>query len=432
MKAGFLSRVRIKQAPFLSVIFIAAIIAFPRTFIELKLILLALIYIHFTAWAQKGAIPLSKPILGFYVAFIVVGLLGALVGTARGNPEQAISDGLRLYLFWSILIMSLLTYVRRFNAPLIIHYGVILAAFIISFVNIVLVVTAYRGQSVYPEWFVEAMLLRVGFHEGYVQIVSHNIGMLLFVVPYLLVTVLRTDGRPERRELVWLALVACVITALLSGRRALWLILALTPYLMWAMSIATGTVRRVKYYPVFATVAVAGLVVALVAPLVLLKAETLEYLARSFSAEDERTIQRQFLIDGFSNLPLFGSGFGGFAGYTRNLDRPWLYELSYHQMLFNFGLVGTAILGLALANTFLQAVSVIKARPTPMTAGAVAIMSGVTGILIGAYSNPYLGSFDFLVIIGFLPLIASSAVPIARKSEFPSLGRSGQRPMERA
>lgn len=430
MSGRFTLRVHIGLATFLPVLFVAAVISFPRTFIELKLVLLVFILIHFASLAQKSAIRLSKSILAFYAASIVVGLLGAFVGAVHGNPEQAISDGLRLYLFWSILILVLLTYLRRFNALLIAHYGVILAAYMISVVNIVLVVTVYRGQSVYPEWFVEAMQLRVGFHEGYVQIVAHNVGMLLFVVPYLLVTVLRSDGRPEWRGLVWLALVASVITALLSGRRALWLILALTPYLMWAMSIATGTVRRIKYYPVFATVTGTGLVVAIVAPLALLKAETLEYLARSFSAEDERSIQRQYLIDGFSNLPLFGSGFGGFAGYTRNLDWPWLYELSYHQMLFNFGLVGTGILGVAYAFAFLQAASVMKARPTPMTAGAVAILNGVAGILIGTYSNPYLGSFDYLVIVAFLPLIASSAVPIARQSELPSIGSSGQRPME--
>jgi hypothetical protein len=396
-------------APAVGVLFVVLVFAFPRTFLEVKLILLALIMIHFVAVAYTRTILVPKCLFVFYGALILVGFLAALVGAIRGNSTEAISDGIRLYIFWSILTPLLLTYFWQFNAMLILHYGIIIAAFTTSALNITLVVSSFVGWSVFPESFSEPLLLKVGIHDGYVQVIAHNIGMLLFIVPYLLVTALRTDGVQENRWLVWLALAVALITAVLSGRRALWIVTAVTPYLMWLLALATGTCNRIKAFPLFSTGALGLLVIAILSPLIFFSEDTLLYLNSAFSAEDERSIQKRYLIEGFWEMPLFGSGFGGLTEYVRSEESPWLYELSFHQILFNFGVVGSVLLTLSFLYTFIKAVRTIKANAAPAENGVVSVLFGACGLLIGAYSNPYLGSFDYLLVLGFLPLVISGA-----------------------
>ncbi|MFM6369904.1 MAG: hypothetical protein ACKPGN_17050, partial [Dolichospermum sp.] len=70
----------------------------------------------------------------------------------------------------------------------------------------------------------------------------------------------------------------------------------------------------------------------------------LQFIYSAFSSEDERTIQSAYLIDGFVNYPYFGSGLGVDAGYLRSDNFPWLYELTYHQLFYNFGTFGVLII----------------------------------------------------------------------------------------
>ncbi len=397
-------------APAIGVLFVVLFFAFPRTFVEVKLIVLALIIIHFLALAYSRTIFIPSYLFVFYGALIIVGFLAAFVGAMRGNITEAISDGIRLYILWGILIPLLLTYFWQFNAMLILHYGIVIAGFTTSALNLTFIVSSFAGWSVFPESFSEAMLLKVGFHDGYVQIIAHNIGMLLFIVPYLLVTALRTDGLQENRLLVLLALAVVLITTVLSGRRALWIVTIVTPLLMWVFAMATGTCNRIRAYRIFAVGSI-GLLVAVIAfTKIFFSEDTLLYLSSAFSAEDERSIQKGYLIDGFLEFPIFGSGFGGLTEYVRSEESPWLYELSYHQILFNFGLVGSVLLALSFSYTFIKAVQAVKADAVDGRNGVVSVLFGTLGLLIGAYSNPYLGSFDYILALGFLPL-AVSRVP---------------------
>lgn len=393
--------------PILPVFFLTTVMTFPRAFTEIKIALLVAMMLHFLTLCMKQTIYTSRDINWFYFAFIIVGCIAGLTGVLRENPNLAIINGLRLYILWSILILFILTYIRQFNASLIIHYSILTSAVTISAINITQIASSYFSIPFFPDWFREEMLMRVGFHYGYVQMTAHNIGMLLFIVPYLLVTVMRFDGRQEIRWLVWFALGVSLLTAALSGRRALWIVISLAPFIMWAIAIASGTQWRIRLYPVFVGLVTSGLLVALMAPSILLPDYTLRHIAEAFSYDDERSIQKYFLLDGFLSMPFIGSGFGGFAGYLRSYDTPWSYELSYHQALFNFGIIGSSILLVAIAHAFFKALKTMKMESSYTSNGALAILIGVLCLLIGSYSNPYLGSFDFLIILGFLPLIGS-------------------------
>jgi len=136
------------------------------------------------------------------------------------------------------------------------------------------------------------------------------------------------------------------------------------------------------------------------------EAGSLTYLKAAFSSEDVRTIQKPYLIESFKESPLFGSGFGAYAGYQRSEERPWTYELTYHQLLFNVGALGVVILG-GVHALYLGLVIKLFRRFRQGSAIAFGLLIGFFGLLIGAYSNPYLRSFDFLFLAGVLPYLST-------------------------
>ena len=126
-----------------------------------------------------------------------------------------------------------------------------------------------------------------------------------------------------------------------------------------------------------------------------------------FSDDDgARLSQADLLFKAFIEQPILGSGFGGTIDLIRNAERPWIFELTYLQMLFNFGFLG--ILGLASLFYF-QYVKIHRNSKDEFLFNPVekSMACGFAFLLLGAISNPYFGSFDFLLTIGVLPFLAS-------------------------
>jgi O-antigen ligase len=111
-------------------------------------------------------------------------------------------------------------------------------------------------------------------------------------------------------------------------------------------------------------------------------------------------------LDEFKASPVMGTGFGHAARYQRNDERPWIYELTYYQMLMNAGVLGVALIGGLLLTYGLFILNIFRRfkRGSVIPFG---LLTGVISLLMGASSNPYLGSFDLLFFVGFLPFIAT-------------------------
>jgi hypothetical protein len=348
----------------------------------------------------------------FYVSMCVVGIVWAIVGLLNpGNYVSGVFDALRLYVIWSVAVLLLYSLFRSESSLRLIHVSMVLSALLISTINLAALADQIRGWGLIPEAFRQDLQLRIGFHEGYIQITSFNIGSLFIIVPYLGSLQFRTDATRVNTWRTKLALAMCLLLTALSGRRALWLVVALTPCLILVLSIVTrshgtirpGAVRLLRTYTV-ALAAVVGLVV--VRPEGIPELGYVSHLRQAFSAEDERTIQKPYLIGAFLESPIIGSGFGAYAGYSRSELRPWTYELTYHQVLFNLGLVGLIALG-GLVSLYLGLVIRLLTEFKHGSAIPFALVIGSCALLIGVYSNPYFGSFDFLFFLGLLPYLST-------------------------
>lgn len=395
-----------------AVMFVTSLATFVQSFVVVKLFFLVLFLL-----ASIGDVALRKTvvvyprIVSFYLSISVVGIVWAIVGISNGNDVVAVTDALRLYVIWSIAFIALYSLLRSQPSLGLIHAAMVAAGILISVINLVGLSDQIGGWGLIPDNIRQELELNIGIHEGYIQITSNNIGALFLIVPYLLSLQFRADARKANSALTKLSLVLCLALVPMSGRRGLWLVVALTPCTIFLLSIVTkshglvpaGARRLLAVYCV-AVVLVLGTMSVL--PERIHELGYVRYLEAAFSAEDARTIQKDYLLEAFAESPVLGSGFGGYAGYLRNEQRPWSYELTYHKLLFNMGIVGTTILG-ALFSVYLVLVIRLLRRFSDGSAIPFGLLTAFCSLLFGAYSNPYLGSFDLLFFIGLLPYLST-------------------------
>jgi len=410
--------IQVSRATALStVLFIVAIATFVQALLVLKLVVLSLFLSIATVDALVRRRRLLYPrILWFYAIVGIIGAAWALVGLWRpGNYVMGVLDAVRLYVGWSAAFVVILSIMRATVSLSTVHAGLVWGGILISLVNAVAVADQLLGWGLIGVEIRQEMYLSIGILDGFARINSINIGSLFLILPYLLTLQFLPDSRAPNTLTSKVALILCLGLAAASGRRALWLVVFMTPFTIVAVSALNGSLwlaprpRRIALmlYCAATFIAPFGLFtipgVRDLAPV--------EHVAAAFSDEDERSIQSGYLLGSWSRVPYVGSGFGAYAGYERSELRPWTYELTYHRMLFNLGLVGTAALAALFVFYFASAIRASRRGPY-VSQAATALVVGLLSLLLGAYSNPYLGSFDYLLLLGLLPYLTTGpAVP---------------------
>lgn len=412
-----------------AVLFLCAIMSFPRSFVVAKLICLSIfLLVHLADCLWNRRFRISYRILAFYAFVAMGGMIWSLIGLAQSGEPQAAVEALRLYVAWGAAYCLIVTVLRNGDGLKYLHSAIVLSGPLIAAVNIFGVYDQYAGLGIFTADLRKELSLNIGFHEGYVQVTSHNIGSLLFIGPYLIAIQFCNNTRELNGKLTKLSLAICLIMAALSGRRALWLGLAMTPLIIAFIAFSSGSLRMIRPAAQKLIVAMGGGVVFAAIMLLTINTQpgesgnaTLDHVQAAFSAQDERTIQGGYLISAFIDQPILGSGFGAYAGYLRNYERPWLYELTYSQLLFNSGIVGVLYWFILAGVYFFLSCRVIRENIN-YSGQPLCLIVGLAGILIGAYSNPYLASFDFLIFVAMLPYVSSLTGSGAIRQ---SVGRNG-------
>jgi hypothetical protein len=397
-----------------AVLFLCSVMSFPRSFIAFKLVCLAVfVFVHIADYRWNRHFRINTRILIFYCCVAIGGMVWSLVGLAGTGETMGALDSLRLYVAWSMAYFLILTLLRNDDGMRYLHTAIVISGLLIAVINFYGMYDQYAEIGLFSEAVRKELSLAVGFHEGYVQITSHNIGSLLFITPYLLTLQFCGNTRELNGKWTKLSLLACVLLSAFSGRRALWLCVAMTPLLVGLLAISSNTWQSIrplarKMIGLMAAGCAFGVIL-----LVVNSAHpgetgyaTLDHLSAAFSAEDERTIQGGYLLSSFMDQPLFGSGFGAYGGYLRSDDRPWLYELTYFQLLYNCGLVGF-LYWTFLGGAYLFLAGRVIREQSGHTGQPLCLIVALFTFLLGAYSNPYLGSFDFLIFVSVLPFVAS-------------------------
>src|SRR5260370_17389633 len=110
------------------------------------------------------------------------------------------------------------------------HTAVVMAGILVPFINFVAPYDPLNGGGLISEGIRQELNLEIGFGDGYIQISSENIIAMFVIVPYLLSLQFRADSGKSNSLLTKLALALSLVFVVVSGRRALWLFFALTPF----------------------------------------------------------------------------------------------------------------------------------------------------------------------------------------------------------
>ena len=385
----------------------------PQSFLWVKLPFLGVVLVWMLVEGTRDRWKIrSGAFLPYYLIFGFLSVTWSIVGLARVNPEIAIVEALRVYVVYMAIYCALALYVSNLDYQAHTDRIVIAGAFGIGVVALYALLDHIFQLGWLPQPIKDDMYLQVGLHRGYVQMNNVNIGMLTFIVPYLLSRVLLGE-RNEHHTWLLLGLAVAVVSAVLASRRIVMVLLVITPLLAFALTVLTGHARQrhlrrsVQFYTF---------------PLVIAGAGSLLLIYGGFDFQDgfvgriagvlttdpdaPRPQQHAALMAAFADSYFWGSGFGGLTSVVRSDERPWTFELTYSRLLFNAGLLGMSILMLFFCSYMY--LTLRKIRRSAHASIFVSLLTGFLTVLIAAASNPYLSSFDFLFALSIIPLILNT------------------------
>ncbi|HLF99954.1 MAG TPA: hypothetical protein VI916_05750 [Acidimicrobiia bacterium] len=360
-------------------------------------------------WRTK-TLGVHPAVLGRALLFSAVGLAFVLLGSIRGNPGAL--PMMPVFAFWPLvytLLLGGLDERRRLMAILAALVAALLAIEVYAYLYLL------DAAGALPVPLYVPLDLGQGVSENFREFTINPLASIVFLLPFAIGALLiwpRGAHGPIRRGWLWLAVALSGPLVILSGRKGFWLALAVSSVVAlilrrWLVGGGWEPMRwRRSLTTVLPITAFALLIaqwtVGLTAP------ELWNYFVGGFdfSTGDAglgRSLQFEALWSGWSNSPLIGQGLGAVApDVIRSSEQPWAYELSYVALLFTTGVVGVTAYAYGIAWIFRQAGTMIREH-SEWSPTLLALLVGMTGMLVANFTNPYLAKFDLLWTI-FLPI----------------------------
>lgn len=400
-------------------ILLFSILAFPRIFPTVK-ILLCLLLIILNLVENKGIV-LQIPVVCFMILWMAYALLAMAFGILYKNPYGGIYAFLRSIIVNALLYCLLMMSICREDIFEITIRTVFYATLYISIYNLIFIACGYLRINL-PFLEVLDATARLQFHEGYSHVVTTNLSMTICLFPLVVMLI----NEPNARTIVGtgklvLTAVLCAGAMVLSGRRILWLCLILGVVALFFINARKAT-DKLKLIGVGVLVLGTGVIVAKKTGILSIDG-LVDRFKEAFASigdnglENVRIEQARHLLNGFKNRPFFGNGAGAIIkGYARSIGEPWNFELSYHEMLFQSGLVGAIFYFSALALIFVET---IRAMRVNRMIGSAVMVSYVSG-LAASGTNPYFNSSFDLMIFLFLPFVLAEVIICSGNADAPS------------
>jgi hypothetical protein len=402
----FLRNIHYNKRFFLSIPFIALMVSalvFPQAYFQFKIPLLFFsLIISFVMLMNEKNRSIFKIFLLPAIYCIISGYT-VLTGIFKSNAYEAIYDYARLNMLYPFLIVLFwygASKVKSFNF----HKTLVFSTYVISILMLSLVISEYYGIDIFGEEFSKENLYEIGIHPGYIQINAYCIGSMLFISGYLLHYIFFRKSNIKD----CIPLFFAMLVVILSSRRAIQLLVLASPMIfLITCYFLKNKYPVLKIIKIFATLFTLGFIFILVfSGFELLDFnEVFKRLIYVLEDDDNARIDQYYsLLDGFAHNFIFGSGAGGGVSVIRSVDSPWVYELTYMQLLFNNGIVGTSFI-FSFLLYYIYILLKNNKDIQKIDSNFNAKFTGVLFLLFGSISNPYLGSFDFMLFAGTISLV---------------------------
>lgn len=276
---------------------------------------------------------------------------------------------------------------------------VLLAGFVGS-AGIVLMVGAESGwfPIVMPEQYVIIQNGYVDFTDTGIAIRYYGLSALAGVAPLAIAGVMLPQAKVIAPRIVFLIVAITSVSAVLvSGRRAIAVVVVLAPVLVLAITFLVA--RRAS---TFGRPAIIAAILGIGAFLVYAEGDnpirySIDDAIATFAPGNDlgadfiRVQQSEELLHQFGDHFLIGSGLGARldSGFIRSDSRPWMFELQFHMMLMNGGLVVALVCAVLVFFVARRATLIARSNPEAMPYVVLAATTGA-GMLIANWTNPYL------------------------------------------
>jgi hypothetical protein len=384
-------------------------LVFPTSYQFIKIFLLVLAFVGVLIWYSSiKIIPLKKEIILFVLFITISSGFFILLGALRG--EQGAYRVVTVYLIWPfvyLFIFSIIVY-KQFLFKLF-------KVFIVSLLIISIYSFTYIGYALnlLPSLFYIEFDLgqSIGFYDGFMEYSIYSLSSFLFLIPFAISGLVIWDDSFYKKiriskKIMLITLGISLFSAVLSGRRALWLVVVLSVFITFFLYLLIVKTKRlhiikklIKYLLFFVVIGL--LMLPFINNTINLNLDSL--LDKfNFEAGYERSMQFQALIKGWIERPFIGHGHGAVAEVIRSQEMPWAYELQYVDLLFKTGIIGFLIYSLSGFWIILKLIKIAKKIPESRMI-IIPILTGVISFLVANTTNPYLLKFDYIWIL-ILPL----------------------------
>lgn len=394
-------------------VLIAGCIIFPYTYMNAKIYILALA-ILFGLLERRAKLRIFPSIFIWYIAYIFYYIIWILWGFFQSNPIMGLISSIKSGVLYTAIFMIITGFLTNKNRVENIFKLIILCNFINALIAISFTILSLLRIN--TSAFIAIMGNSVdGITTGDAIYTSGRfINEMFFTTPFLLVAFFTWNDRPL---FIYINVVLSVITAMISGRRVIQVIvMAIIVFFLVFYHNKEKSKKRKR------TINFIGIVILLLSLLTLQnlmisKGIVVEggftyRLQKAFTlnSENARYVQYFHLMNGFKQSPLMGSGISGVLsnGYRRSIGNPWLFELSYVALLFHCGILGTAFYFIILCTLykFLYNISKIENNNKYV----LPLFMGYSSLLLANIVDPYIGTFDMMWMIFIIPIYYNSVL----------------------
>ena len=381
-----------------------------------------------------GALVLARRRLaGPLVPVLLTTFVFALAGLAAGPTSPGITSGILVFGAAPLLYWLITAAVDEKTLRAALTTAAVVTVWLGGTIAVFVAQETGGLPHVLPSWLLDQYGAAFGGEYGraaadagsYTQIRFYGLTTLVATGPMWVASLVVTrDSLLPPMWLRVLAAVAATAGTLAAGRRALALVLVLSPLLAWGIKLLVARRRSARLPVRHRRAAVLGGAAAVllltVVPgtsgvVVAALGVLTGYLtgaddAGGSSPDDQlRTYQAGRLLEAWSERPLFGHGFGAVLNdFSRSTAEPWRWELQYHALLFWTGLVGALLLVLGAALSLNAVIRAARARPDLVPSLVVACTASAA-MLIANATNPYLQAPARVWSI-FLPLAVANVM----------------------
>jgi hypothetical protein len=270
----------------------------------------------------------------------------------------------------------------------------------------------------------------VGFYDSTVEFALYSISSLLFLMPFWLHYLLNLNYKNKTKVIHWNVLFLGWVLCVLTGRRAVQVVVLISPFIVVATESIAGGGARVGIRLLRGLFNLRNIMLMLAGVIVLLStfaaidvrldAIKADFIS-GFDFDDASNVSASECTNQFLSLMnawfngnfLVGAGNGSHTDYLRSDEQPWANELTYVYLLFSTGIIGVLFYFGWFGWGLLRIRNALIHR-SDMGTYVLPLITGVFGLAIGDAANPYFGNFDYLWII-LLPHLLAGGVRHQRK-----------------